>query len=69
MVASLSLLYVTFPDKQEALQMARVLLEKRFIACANILDSVTSVYPWEGQPYTHIVKSLTFSSTSPILNS
>ena len=29
--------------------MAHLLLEKRLIACANILGSIASVYSWEGE--------------------
>lgn len=42
------LLYSTFPTSEEALSVARKLLEDRLIACANIQDSVRSLYRWEG---------------------
>lgn len=42
------LVYATFPDKKSALRAAKVLLEKKLIACANIY-SVTSAYRWEGK--------------------
>ncbi len=43
------LLYSTFPNKESALKAAHALVEKRLIACANVTDSVTSVYRWEGK--------------------
>ncbi len=42
------LLYSTFPDREKALSVARELLAARLIACANVIDHVTSVYRWEG---------------------
>jgi periplasmic divalent cation tolerance protein len=41
--------FVTFPDKQKAAEVARLLVEARLAACVNILDNVRSVYRWEGQ--------------------
>lgn len=46
---SISLLYSTFPDRNEAVFVARALLEKRLIACANIIDQAMSLYRWDGQ--------------------
>jgi periplasmic divalent cation tolerance protein len=43
-----SLIYVTAPGRDEALSLARTLVEERLIACANVLDGMTSVYWWEG---------------------
>ncbi len=43
------LLYSTFPDRKEALSVARALLEKRLIACANLHENVTSLYRWQGE--------------------
>lgn len=42
------LLYSTFPNKEKALSVAHELLDQRLIACANIIDQVSSVYRWEG---------------------
>lgn len=44
-----SLIYVTAPSRDEALSLARTLVEERLIACANVLDGMTSVYWWEGR--------------------
>ncbi len=45
----LSLLYTTFPTQEDALRITRALLQKRLIACGNILGPITSVYMWEGK--------------------
>ena len=41
------LLYITCTNKDEAKSIARVLVEERLIACANILGKMTSIYRWE----------------------
>ncbi len=43
------LVYITAKDKAEASKIAHALLEKKLIACANIIDSVTSIYEWGGR--------------------
>lgn len=42
------LVYTTFEEKEEALQLGRILLEKRLIACAQIDSPVDSMYWWNG---------------------
>lgn len=39
--------FVTFPDREKAAEVARILVEARLAACVNILDNVWSVYRWE----------------------
>lgn len=41
--------YITCPNKKEALKIAHAIIEEKLVACANIIDSVTSVYEWEGK--------------------
>lgn len=41
------LVTTTFSEKEEALQLARHLLEKRLIACAQLTGSVDSLYWWQ----------------------
>lgn len=43
------LLYITVPTRTEAEHLARILLEEKHIACANILMHTTSLYIWEGK--------------------
>ncbi|AGF79369.1 uncharacterized protein involved in tolerance to divalent cations [Desulfocapsa sulfexigens DSM 10523] len=42
------LVLTTFEEKEEALQLARILLEKRLVACAQIDSPVDSLYWWNG---------------------
>lgn len=39
----------SFPDKNLAEKMARILIEKRLGACAQIWGQVTSIYRWESK--------------------
>jgi periplasmic divalent cation tolerance protein len=40
--------YVTAADEAQAASLARALLERRLIACANLLPGMRSFYRWEG---------------------
>ena len=42
------IVYITNPTEEKAREIARHLLERRLIACGNILPS-RSVYRWEGK--------------------
>ena len=48
MSAPVSLVYVTFASRDDALRLGRVVVEERLAACANVFDGMTSVYRWEG---------------------
>ncbi len=39
--------YITFPSKEEAVQVAKILLEEKLIACANIIGPIISLFAWE----------------------
>lgn len=43
------MLYVPFPDEVSAMQVARMLLEKRLCACTNLLRGGTSLFWWQGK--------------------
>ncbi|MDY0028370.1 MAG: divalent-cation tolerance protein CutA [Pseudobdellovibrionaceae bacterium] len=43
-----ALVYVTCPSKEEAEKILLTLLEKKLVACGNILPGVTSYFYWEG---------------------
>lgn len=48
-MTSVRLLYVTTKDADEARKIARELIDRRLIACANILPQMESIYRWKGQ--------------------
>ncbi|MBF0314541.1 MAG: divalent-cation tolerance protein CutA [Oligoflexia bacterium] len=43
------MVYIPHPSKESALKSARYLVEKKLIACANIIDPILSIYTWEGK--------------------
>jgi len=48
-VTGIVTVYATFPDPAEAQRIARLLVEERLAACANILGPCRSLYRWEGR--------------------
>jgi len=42
------LLYITAAKHEDAVLLVRELLGERLIACANIMEHVTSLYWWQG---------------------
>jgi len=40
---------VTAANKQEAEKIAQQLLKAKLIACANIIDSISSIFRWSGK--------------------
>ncbi|MEH0831116.1 divalent-cation tolerance protein CutA [Anaplasma bovis] len=44
-----SIIYSTFPDYASAYKICNTLLEENLIACANVLQNVSSIYKWEGE--------------------
>jgi len=43
------LLLTTFGAREEALRVARVLVDERLAACVNVVDGVRSIYRWKGE--------------------
>jgi periplasmic divalent cation tolerance protein len=41
--------YAVFADAEEAGRIARILIEERLAACANILGPCRSIYRWRGK--------------------
>lgn len=52
-VIPLSIYYVTINKYESAVNLAKILLEKKLVACSNIIGSqenpITSIYSWEGK--------------------
>jgi periplasmic divalent cation tolerance protein len=42
------IIFITTADEQEAQGIAKLLLGKHFIACANIVPRVSSIFWWQG---------------------
>lgn len=43
------LIYITAPNRDQALELAQALVGERLAACANLLGPITSVYWWGGK--------------------
>src|SRR5215218_2634096 len=41
--------FCTFPNAEAAGSIARELVERRLVACGNVLPQIHSVYRWEGK--------------------
>lgn len=41
--------FVTFPGREKAAEVARILVEARVAACVNICDGIHSVYRWKSK--------------------
>jgi periplasmic divalent cation tolerance protein len=41
--------FVTCGSEEEALKIARVLVEEKLAACANMVSPLRSIYRWEGK--------------------
>ena len=46
---SYNIVLMTASTKEEAVRIVRALLEERLIACANIMDPVSSFFWWQGK--------------------
>ena len=58
-----ALIWCPYPSKKEARNAAKRLLEKRLIACANIVDCVESVFAFEGEIKTAQEVAALFKTT------
>ena len=45
----IQLIYITASDMAEAQAVSRALLDKRLVACVNLIDGMKAMYWWEGQ--------------------
>jgi len=46
--AEFTIVLVTVPDADTARRLARMLVDERLIACANVLGPIQSIYRWQG---------------------
>ena len=58
-----SLIYITTPNVKEARDIAQNLLEKRLVACVNIVPGVESHYWWNGD-ICESTEALVFAKTT-----
>lgn len=51
-MTDIRLLYITVKDIDQARHLCRELVERRLVACANILPQMESIYRWNGELQT-----------------
>jgi periplasmic divalent cation tolerance protein len=49
MSTNICIVYSTFSSTEQAEKIAKILLEKKLIACANILPASKSIYMWQSK--------------------
>ena len=42
-------IYCTVPNKKEGKEIAKKLIEKKLVACVNIVDKIESIFSWDGE--------------------
>ena len=47
----IQLVYITTKNREEAQHIATVLVGERLAACANIVESIRSIYRWKGETH------------------
>lgn len=62
MPTNIEVIFCTYPDRESAEKTARLLVEKRLAACANIVPGLTSIYTWQdkieaAQEHLLVIKS------------
>jgi periplasmic divalent cation tolerance protein len=43
------LVFTTLPSADKAAEIAKLLVEEKLVACANLLPAVRSIYRWQGK--------------------
>lgn len=43
------MMYITCANREQALEIAHALVAQKQVACANIVEGLTSVYAWRGE--------------------
>lgn len=49
MLSTFVIVLTTMPADDDAVVLARALVEERLAACVNVLEPMTSVYRWQGE--------------------
>ncbi len=61
-------LFVTVPNREIGLKIARALVEQRLVACANLTGEITSVYHWQGSVQTEPEMVLLLKTRSSLID-
>lgn len=56
-------IFITTPTKEASEQIARTLVEKKLVACVNVLPEIQSIYQWQGKIETSSEQLLLLKTT------
>ena len=62
-----ALIWCPFPDRAEAEKVASRLLDEKLVACANLVDGMTSLYVWHGERGTEAECGALFKTDAAVL--
>ncbi|MXO91449.1 divalent-cation tolerance protein CutA [Pontixanthobacter aquaemixtae] len=63
-----ALIWTVFADKQQAAEISGKLVEEKLVACANMMDGVTSLFLWQGTVDTANEVGVLFKTDGTLLN-
>lgn len=63
-----AMVYCPFPDHEAARRASNTLLDKKLIACANIIGETESIYDWKGERSTDHEVAVLFKTSKERLN-
>ncbi|MBC8097291.1 MAG: divalent-cation tolerance protein CutA [Akkermansiaceae bacterium] len=66
---SFKIVLVTVPDLKTARKLARLALQARLVACANLIPKIESHYWWQGKLERSSELLIVFKTTRPCLKS
>jgi periplasmic divalent cation tolerance protein len=69
-MSAISIVMVTVGDGEEALSIARTLVEEKLAACVNMVPRIRSIYRWKGEicdEEEHLLIMKTRSELYPVL--
>ncbi|MBO6609426.1 divalent-cation tolerance protein CutA [Altererythrobacter sp.] len=63
-----AMVYCPFPDHEAARRASNTLLDKKLIACANIIGETESIYDWKGERSTDHEVAVLFKTSKERLS-
>lgn len=63
-----ALVWCPFSDPESARSIAKILLEEKLIACANILPRIESVFEWQGKTSSEVETAILLKTSADLLD-
>ncbi|MGD9505559.1 MAG: divalent-cation tolerance protein CutA [Syntrophobacteraceae bacterium] len=67
--AEVLVVFVTVGDEEEAVKMAKTVVEENLAACANLVPRIRSIYRWKGEMYDEQEILLIMKTRTALFNS